>query len=47
MNSLTFEMYMLTQEADVRSNDPEKLLKNNGTEVKLPSKSNWLGTYKA
>ena len=47
MDSLSFEMYILTQEADLRSNDLEKLKKNNFTEDKLPSKSNWLGTYKA
>ena len=47
MDSLSFEMYMLTKEADPRSNDLEKLKKNNDNEDKLPSKSNWLGTYKA
>jgi hypothetical protein len=47
ISSLYFEMYTLSKEEDVNSNSAEQLKLNKGKEIKLKSKSNWLGTYKA
>ena len=46
LQNLEFEIYTLTQEADIYSNDPIKVKKQNGLENKLTFKSTWLGTYK-
>ena len=38
-------MYTLSKVADVNSNQPKIIQHRGGTEEKLISKSNWLGTY--
>ena len=46
MSSLYFEMYALSKEEDLTSNQPNVLKMNDGKEQKLKLKSNWVGTYK-
>jgi hypothetical protein len=47
ITDLYFEMYALSKEEDLTSNQRETLKLNRGDEIKLKFKSNWIGTYKA